>query len=169
MSNALAPTLHGAGLTLRAPRLDDFEILAAFFASGRSAALGGPVPRDQVWTHFLANAGSWALRGYGFWHIDHDGRFIGRAGIYHPPNWPVPELGNALFDAADEGKGLATKAARTARDGARKLGITSLISSVGDDNPQSRALCERLGAVDEGLYETPFGPIQKFRHFGEAA
>ncbi len=116
MSNALAPTLH-------APRPDGFEARVAFFATGRSAAPGGP----------------------------------------------LPELGGALFDAADEGKGLATGATRAARDGARKLGIASLISSVGENNPQSRALCERLGAVDEGIYETPFGPMRKFRHFGEPA
>lgn len=165
----IAPTLTTERLTLRAPKLDDFETMAQFFASNRSASIGGPRPRDAVWTGFLSTAGQWALRGYGFWYVDLGERLIGRAGIYHPDNWPEPELSYALFHDDVEGQGFALEAARAALEGARDLGLPSLISSVADDNPRSRALCERLGAVDEGLYETPFGPMRKFRHFGAAA
>lgn len=166
MTHPLGPTLTTDRLTLRPPQMGDFETVAAYFASERSAKLGGPVPRNDVWTNFLSGAGQWALRGYGFWYVEHQGRLIGRAGVYHPVFWPEPELSYTLFHADVEDQGFATEAARAAIQGARDLGVPSLISSVMDNNPQSRAVCDRLGATDEGLYETPYGEMRKFRHYG---
>lgn len=169
MTLALGPTLTTERLTLRPPKLDDFETVVAYFASERSRAIGGPVARNDVWTNFLSGAGQWALRGYGFWYVDHNNRLIGRAGIYHPVFWPEPELSYTLFHDDIEGQGFATEACQAAIQGARDLGVPSLISSVSADNPKSLAVCTRLGATDEGVYETPYGEMHKFRHYREAA
>ena len=45
----IAPTLHTERLTLRMPRLADFEPRAAFYASDRSVYEGGPKPRAAAW------------------------------------------------------------------------------------------------------------------------
>ena len=47
---SLIPTLTTARLTLRAPKLEDFEHWAAFFASERSAHERGPLARRQAWS-----------------------------------------------------------------------------------------------------------------------
>lgn len=161
------PTLTTARLTLRAPRLDDFDTVVAFFATDRSRWVGGPVTdADRIWPNFLAHAGQWLLRGYGFWMAeDRDtGALIGRAGIYHPLNWPEPELSWVLFDAGAEGRGLAMEMALAARDGAAALGVRAPISSVEAENTRSIRLAERLGAQSEGEWQTPYGPMLKFRH-----
>ena len=60
--------------------------------------------------------GQWSLRGYGLFAVEPaDGRFAGWAGILHPVDWPEPELGYSLGQPF-LGQGLATEAARAARD-----------------------------------------------------
>ena len=38
--------------------------------------------------------GQWALRGYGVWACEKidGGAFIGAVGIFHPLDWPEPEI-----------------------------------------------------------------------------
>jgi len=46
----------------------------------------------------LMSLGSWALRGYSMWaceKIDGDA-FIGSVGIFHPLDWPQPEISYSL-------------------------------------------------------------------------
>jgi RimJ/RimL family protein N-acetyltransferase len=57
----------------------------------------------------------WALRGYGVWackKIDR-GAFIGAVGIFHPLEWPEPEIIYSL-DRPFWRQGFATEAARAA-------------------------------------------------------
>lgn len=165
------PVIETERLTLRGPQLADFEPMAAFYASPRATPVGGPMSRDQAWAEFAAGAGQWLLRGYGFWEIQDraTGQTIGRAGIYHPDNWPEPELGWMIYDAGFEGRGIAHEAALAARDGAARLfGITRPISSIEDGNTASIRLAERLGATPDGAWETPYGPMLRFRHGGAA-
>ncbi|MCB1351040.1 MAG: N-acetyltransferase, partial [Maritimibacter sp.] len=66
MTHAVAiPTLTTERLTLRAPKIADFEHWAAFFASERSAHERGPLPRRQAWSTWAADVANWTLRGYG--------------------------------------------------------------------------------------------------------
>ena len=44
----IGPTLHTERLTLRMPRLEDFEPRAAFYASERSVWEGGPLSRVEA-------------------------------------------------------------------------------------------------------------------------
>lgn len=164
----MIPTLTTDRLTLRAPRLTDVPMVQRYFGSPRSHPIGGPLDPETVARNFARGAGNWVLRGIGMWYIDltATGALIGRTGIYFHDAWPEPELAWTLFDGADEGKGYATEAAAAAITAARRLGVASLISSVTETNLASIAVARKLGAQDEGPYDTPYGPMRKFRHFG---
>lgn len=167
-----APVLRTARLLLRAPLLSDFDAFAAFYASPRSETIGGPFDRKEAWRDFASSAGQWLLRGYGFWEITlrDSGENIGRAGIYHPDDWPEPELGWMLYGSGTEGQGLALEAAIAARDGAaRHFGIRAPISSIVAENARSIRLAERMGAPADGEWQTPYGPMLRFRHQGVPA
>lgn len=169
--SASIPVIETERLILRAPRLEDFQTMADFYATERAAPVGGPMTRDEAWSEFASTTGQWLLRGYGYWEIEDraTGATIGRAGIYHPDNWPEPELSWMLYGQTHQGRGIAFEAAIAARDGAaRHLGLTGLMSSIEADNTRSIRLAERMGATPDGAWETPFGPMLRFRH-GAAA
>ena len=164
---AQMPVVETERLILRAPVLADFEQVATFYAHPRSEPIGGPIDRNEAWSAFAAGAGQWLLRGYGFWEIIDraTNTTIGRAGIYHPDIWPEPELGWMIYADGHEGRGIAYEAAVAARDGAaRHFGITRPMSSIEATNTRSIKLAERMGAVRDGEWETPYGPMLRFRH-----
>lgn len=167
----MIPTLRTERLILRGPSMGDLPGITAFMTSDRAQFVGGPLDADKIWPALCANAGQWHLRGYGIWQIERqsDGALIGRAGIYHPADWPEPELTWALYDAIFEGQGYASEAATAARDMAQQFGLTRLASHVADENAASVAVAKRLGAKDEGLHDTPVGPMRRFRHPAPAA
>jgi len=145
-----APTLETRRLTLRAPRLEDFETWARFAASDRARHLGGPHDYGTAWRSFAHVAGQWAMRGYGSFVFHRKGSEapLGMTGPWHPIHWPEQELGWTIWDETTEGAGLAFEAASCARDHAfRDLGWPTAVSYIADDNPRSIALAERLGAT----------------------
>ena len=97
--------------------------------------------------------GQWALRGYGMFAVELEGRFAGWAGVLHPLEWPEPELAYSL-DQPFWGRGIATEAARAARDWAfaRSTSIGWRASS-GPATPRSIRVAKKLGAVREGMVE----------------
>lgn len=160
------PTLTTDRLILRAPRPEDFETYTAFYASPRSLFVGGPRERLENWFTFLALGGHWALKGFGYWMVERrdTGALIGSLGIIEHDGWPEPELGWQLFDAAFEGQGYAREGAMAARDWAAGRGMGPLISLIHPLNEQSVALARRLGAVEEGSFDSPFGALTIWRH-----
>src|SRR5690606_35514779 len=134
----------------------------AFFASPRSAFVGGPQSRAESWRSFAAYAGHWSLRGYGPFAVEEKatGIYCGRTGPYFPEGWPEPELAWTLMDHA-EGRGIAAEAARAARLWAyRSLGWTTAVSVIARGNVRSAALAERLGARREADFPHPdLGPM----------
>ncbi len=166
MPAAAIPEILTDRLRLRAPRIGDFDAVATFLGSERSRQIGGPMPRHKAWGSFLAQAGQWALRGYGMWLVADRGsdEALGRVGIYHPDSWPEAELGWTLFAAA-EGRGIAAEAAVAARShAAGAWGMTRLISTIRADNLRSIALAERLGCRLEGDWDSPWGRLGIWRH-----
>ncbi|MEM9796775.1 MAG: GNAT family N-acetyltransferase [Pseudomonadota bacterium] len=165
----MIPTLTTERLTLRAPRLTDFEAHAEFRASDRASFVGGPDDRARAWSHFTGLAGQWLLRGYGRWVVaDRDSDApLGVVGLHHPDDWPEPELAWSVYETG-EGRGLAQEAALAARDYAyATLGWSTLISFVDPANARSLALAERLGCRADGIYDHPrFGPFHVMRHPG---
>lgn len=127
--------------------------------------LGGPKGPYEAFGSLATHAGHWALRGYGSWMVERraDGEPLGRLGLFHPESWPDVEIG-WRFHRAAWGKGYATEAARAA------LGWTwttqpfdHLISLIVPDNAPSQRLAQRLGHVNTGPIETPFGPAEQWR------
>ena len=150
MSHAVAiPTLTTERLTLRAPKIADFEHWAAFFASERSAHERGPLPRRQAWSTWAADVANWTLRGYGPFGVEttETGAYLGEVGIYETDSYPEPELGWFVLPEA-EGKGIAAEAARAVMGWAHdSFGWTRLVNIIDPANARSIALGLRLGGV----------------------
>lgn len=143
------PRLETERLTLREPRLADFEHWAAFFASPRSIHERGMMPRAQAWKVWAGDVALWMLRGYGPFGIEDraTGAYVGEVGIYQPEGYPEAELGWFVVPEA-EGKGYAREAARAVMLWARdRLGFTRLVNYIDPANERSIALGLRLGGV----------------------
>ncbi|MEL6663272.1 MAG: GNAT family N-acetyltransferase [Pseudomonadota bacterium] len=144
-----APVLETKRLVLRPYRLEDFDLLAAYFASERSRFTDGPVTRAQAWDLFTAGAGRWVIAGHGAWTITPKGSdtSMGLVSLNTPIVLPHPELGYILWDGF-EGQGFALEAASAARDFAfSRLEWPVLISGIHKDNDRSVRLAERMGAA----------------------
>lgn len=140
-------TLQTSRLTLRAPRLEDFEHIAAYYASDRSVYEDGPLPRAQVWSLWAGDVANWMLRGYGPFSLEADGVYVGEVGFYHRDNYPQIELGWLMTPEA-EGKGYAFEAAQAVMAwGQKALGLTRFVNYIDPANTRSIALAKRLGGV----------------------
>jgi RimJ/RimL family protein N-acetyltransferase len=148
------PTLQTDRLTLRAPKLADFEHWAAFFASPRAVHERGPMDRADAWRVWAADVALWMLRGYGGFGLDHrdTGAYLGEVGVYQPEGYPEPELGWFVVPEA-EGQGYAAEAARAVMGWAHEsFGWQRLVNYIHPENHRSIALGLRLGGViDAGL------------------
>jgi RimJ/RimL family protein N-acetyltransferase len=144
-----APVLTTPRLTLRAFRGGDWDDYAEMMADIEvQRFLAGRVfSRDESWHSMAMFLGSWELRGHGMFAVEQAGRFIGRVGIYHPPDWPEPELGWSLAAPA-WGHGFATEAAAAVRAWAfAAFGWPRLVSFIHPDNIRSQRVALKLGAV----------------------
>lgn len=143
------PTLTTERLTLRAPRLADFEHWAAFFASPRSVHERGMMDRTDAWRTWAADVANWTLKGYGPFGVDDraTGAYLGEVGIYHGDDFPEPELGWFITPEA-EGKGYAAEAARAVKTWAQAtFGWTRLVSIIDPANARSIATARRIGGI----------------------
>jgi len=144
-----APVLETERLTLRMPRFEDFAERVAFYASERSVWEGGPYTKEQAWRIFASEVGQWPLMGFGPFSVDDrvTGEYLGEVGIYQPPNFPEPELGWFVVDAA-EGRGIAAEAARAVMVWTRKaFGWDYIDNYIDPGNARSIALGLRIGGV----------------------
>ncbi|MGE0225840.1 MAG: GNAT family N-acetyltransferase [Acetobacteraceae bacterium] len=149
------PTLATERLILRAFRPRDLDGLAAMNADVEVRRwLGGRLlSRQESWSVMETALGQWALRGYGLFAVEHEGRFAGRVGILHPADWTEPELAWGL-GSAFWGKGLATEAAAAVRDWAfDTFGFPELASFILTENVRSRRVAEKLGGVCQDKVE----------------
>lgn len=167
MNSVVIPTLTTARLTLRALSNDDFPTVAAFYASDRAKHVGGPATAEQTWRMLATELGHWSLRGYGRWAVEETatGAFAGIIGPWYPLGWPEPEIGWDLMNGF-EGKGYATEAAMAALSYAYSdLGWPTAISLVAPPNDGSRRVAQRMGAVQEGMFEHErHGTLEIWRH-----
>jgi RimJ/RimL family protein N-acetyltransferase len=166
------PTIETARLRLRAPCMADFTEYAAFRGSERARVLGGPYSRADAFDQLSALIGHWALRGFGRWMVadrETDAP-LGVVGLYHPDDWPEPEIGWQVFGAA-EGRGVAYEAAMASRDYAyAALGWKTVVSLILPTNTRSAALARRMGAVVEGTHlHASYGTLEIWRHRGPEA
>ncbi|MEM6388062.1 MAG: GNAT family N-acetyltransferase [Pseudomonadota bacterium] len=148
------PELETARLRLRLPRLDDLPAHAEFRTSPRSKGVGGPFDHASSFGHLAGIIGQWQLRGYGRWMVADKATDepYGIVGVYHPDDWPEPEIGWSVYGAA-EGRGIAHEAALATREFVYSvLGWTRIVSLIMEDNTRSIHLAERMGCTKT----TPF-------------
>lgn len=164
------PVLVTGRLRLRRPCEADVGPGARFWASERSHLMGGPWSEETTRAGFEDIAQQWQRHGFSLFtvtrHDDDEG--IGGIGPFFPATHPEPELGWSLWDAADEGQGLAHEAAAAARDWFfATSGHATAVSYTDPDNHRSHRLCERLGAVVDPQAAHPYGdePTLTYRHF----
>ena len=166
------PVIETDRLVLRAPRMDDYVVWEAFYASPRAIFIGGPGDRRAAWRAFAHVTGMWALRGFGsFVFADRQSdAALGMTGPWYPLDWPERELGWTVWADAAEGKGLAFEAAQAARAFAfRDLGWETAVSYIHPENARSIALAERLGAWRDDTAPRPGHddpPSLVYRHTG---
>lgn len=150
------PTITTERLRLRAFRSSDLAAYSAMQANPavmRHMVMGRTSTPAEVWRTMLMSVGSWALRGYGMWACERiDGEvFVGSVGIFHPLDWPEPEIAYSL-DQPYWGQGFATEAVA----GASRWFFTHhpwnrAASFIRPDNLASKRVADRLGAVCERI------------------
>lgn len=151
------PEIETDRLRLRLPKASDLPAHVAFRASERSKGVGGPFDAPSSFHHLAGVIGQWHLRGYGRWMVTDKTTDapLGLVGVYHPEDWPEPEIGWSIYEAA-EGKGIAHEAALAARDYAyNTLGWQRIVSLVMADNDRSIRLAKRMGCVKESVFSHP--------------
>lgn len=152
------PTLHTARLVLRPLTMADFAVYRDFVISDRTRYMSGPHNATVAWRWFCNDTAQWALLDLGALAVTHHGRAVGTVGVCGGPIFPEPELGWFLFDAADEGQGIASEAAAAMRDWALgPRGLTSVVAYVDLRNAPSIRVAERLGGVLDAGAATPDG------------
>ena len=170
MTTCEIPTVITNRLRLRAFRASDLDAYASMQANPevmRYLVMGRTSTPVEVWRTMLTSAGSWALRGYGMWaceKIEGDA-FIGSVGIFHPLDWPEPEIAYSL-DQPFWGQGFATEAAVTARDWLfAHFPLKRAASFIRPDNLASKRVAERLGAACERTVELRGAALEYWVHY----
>ena len=167
------PTVTTARLRLRAFRSGDLDAYAAMQANPevmRHLVMGHPATPAEVWRTMLMSLGSWGLRGYGMWACEKidGGMFVGSVGIFHPLDWPEPEIAYSL-DQPFWGQGFATEAASAARDWLFEHSpLQRAASFIRPDNLASKRVVERLGAVCERTFELRGSTYEYWTHYRPA-
>ena len=166
---AVIPELTTARLRLRAFRAADLDAFAAMQSDPevmRYLGTGQIRSREETWRAMEGFLGQWALRGYGMFALeDRAGRFVGRAGVLHPFDWPEPELAYSL-DRPFWGIGLAGEAATVIRDWAfANFAFPRMASFIRPENAASIRVVTRMGAVLEATVILHGGPAERWVHY----
>ena len=163
------PTLTTDRLRLRAFRAGDLDAYAAMRANPevvRYLGTGRTSTPVEVWRMMATFLGQWALRGYGVWACEKidGGAFIGAVGIFHPLDWPEPEIIYSL-DRPFWRQGFATEAAGAARNWLfEHFPLARAASFIRPDNLPSKRVVGRLGAVYERTSESRGSTYEHWVH-----
>lgn len=154
----LDTVLHTPRLTLRVPRVEDFDRYAELLADEEATRfIGGTLMRAPAWRKFLQMPGAWLLQGFAMFSVIETatGRWLGQMGPWRPEGWPGNEIGYAFHRDA-WGQGFAVEAGIAARDWAfETLGWDELIHCIAPDNAASQKVAQRLGSRLRGPSRLP--------------
>jgi RimJ/RimL family protein N-acetyltransferase len=136
-------------LMLRPPRADDLPAWAEFLADPvASRFIGGVQSPTGAWHALRAEAGAWALDGFGMFSVIEraTGGWVGRLGPFRPVDWPGDEVGWGIIPSR-WGRGYATEGAAAAMDWAVEvLRWDEVIHCIDPRNTASAAVARRLGS-----------------------
>ena len=137
-------------LTLRQFQKGDLGALAAILSDPEVMrfSVTGPMSREQVATMLEHVEHSYRENGFGLWAVEHrSGLMIGYCGLITQDVDGRREIEIGYRLARNYwGGGLATEAARAARDYAfRQLGLTRIVSLITSDNIASIRVAEKNG------------------------
>lgn len=164
MPEVIEPTT--ARLQLRQWRSSDRAPFAELNGDGRVMEFF-PAPLSREESDAMADRCESLIRerGWGVWVVEQNqsGDFVGIVGLHRPiaplPFAPCTEvLWRLAFDYW--GQGFATEAAQEAiRVGFEMLRLEEIVSFTAVANHRSRAVMERLGMAESGLFEHPSVPV----------
>lgn len=129
----------------------DFEPWAKAMADENTVRYLGtkPMNRAESWRSMALAVGHWAIRGYGFFSLEHreTGDWVGRVGPWYPEGWPAPEVGWTI--SPDHlGRGYATEAARASLQYVfGTLGWSQVIHVIMEGNGASIAVARKIGST----------------------
>jgi RimJ/RimL family protein N-acetyltransferase len=164
VSAIIIPVLDTERLTLRRPRLEDFEESFAMWGDPKvTRYIGGkPSTSEEMWGRLLRNVGHWELMGFGFWVVREKstGRFVGEVGVFRRDVAPssggtAKEAGWALAPWA-HGKGFATEAVRAALGWAEgRFGPERVVCIIEPENEASLKVAHKCGfrEFSRGTYQ----------------
>jgi len=129
----------------------DFESLARAMADEDTVRYLGikPMNRADAWRSMALVMGHWAIRGYGFFSLEHKetGQWVGRVGPWYPEGWPEPEVGWTISPEFLR-QGYAFEAASACIEYAfNTLGWSRVIHVILEGNLPSIALARKLGSA----------------------
>ncbi len=134
-------------LLLRPVSIEDLDEFAELHADPEVTRFIHPFDRAEAEARIRLSEEEWRERGHGLLAVlDREGgRFLGRAGHRHWPQFGETELGWALRRDG-WGKGYATEAGRACIDwGFAELDVPYLTAMIGPANVRSARVAERLG------------------------
>ncbi len=166
------PDIDTERLTLRRPRLEDFDEALAMWSDPSVVRFisGKPSTREEMWARLLRYVGHWELLGFGFWVVREKstGRFVGEVGLgdFHrdiaPPLGESKEAGWVLSPSA-HGKGYATEAVRAAlRWNEERFGPERVVCIISPENAASLHVAHKCGFRERSRVSYKGEPILTF-------
>jgi ribosomal-protein-alanine N-acetyltransferase len=153
MNTPAIPTLRTSRLTLRALGEADHAALHALAhdeAVGRFMHEGDPPSIDDIAARVAGSRRQWHLRGYGMMGVADAEGFVGRLGLFHPPDAADPLLVYALNRRA-WGRGYATEGGRAFLRWLREThGPRPVLAQIDPRNEGSARVAAKLGGVRTG-------------------
>lgn len=128
----------------------DFEGWARAMADDNTVRFLGtkPMSRAESWRNMAMVIGHWAIRGFGFFSLEHKetGETLGRVGPWYPEGWPAPEVGWTIYPGFLR-QGFASEAARASIDYVFDvLGWKKVIHVILEGNDASIAVAQKVGS-----------------------
>jgi RimJ/RimL family protein N-acetyltransferase len=133
-------------LLLRPISIEDLDDFAALHADPEVTRFIQPLDREQAEERLRRNEREWAQRGHGLFAVleKDGGKFLGRAGLKHWPQFDETELGWALRRDA-WGRGYATEAGHACAEWAlSRFEVDYLTAMISPGNDRSARVAERL-------------------------
>ncbi|THD45209.1 MAG: N-acetyltransferase [Bradyrhizobium sp.] len=168
MTPLVPERLKTARLHLRPLEEPDWRTLHEHYADPVCTrfTFGRTLSEGESWRALASLVGHWVLRGFGPYGVEErsSGALLGVVGLWHPNDWPGPEI-KWLLLRRHWGRGFASEAALAVRRmSARTLPDMPLISLIHADNSLSIKTARAIGGAFERELAFRGGRWVVYRH-----